>query len=163
LVLVRRATSLHSPSAIAKWLYGVACRTALEAKSAAARRRTREMAVLSQAALPQTAMPENPWAGLWPGRSEQVGRRAEEDRTPVVLCDLEGRPRKEAARQLGWPEGTVASRVARGRSMLAKRLARRGFAGALAGTALANGAAAACVPTPLVVATVRAAGLSGAA
>jgi DNA-directed RNA polymerase specialized sigma24 family protein len=32
----------------------------------------------------------------------------------IVLCDLEGRPRKEAARQLGVSEGTLSSRLARG-------------------------------------------------
>jgi DNA-directed RNA polymerase specialized sigma24 family protein len=44
----------------------------------------------------------------------------------IVLSDLEGMTRKEVARQLGWPEGTVASRLARGRARLAKRLARHG-------------------------------------
>src|SRR5205085_8989769 len=59
LVLVRRAASLQSPSTIANWLHGVAYRTALEARSAAARRRDMESRVL-----PKTAMPEQPWAEL---------------------------------------------------------------------------------------------------
>ena len=46
---------------------------------------------------------------------------------PVILCDLEGKTRKEAAQQLGCPEGTLASRLARARTMLAKRLARHGL------------------------------------
>jgi hypothetical protein len=35
--------------------------------------------------------------------------------------------RKEAARQLGIPEGSVASRLARARALLVKRLAQRGI------------------------------------
>ena len=46
--------------------------------------------------------------------------------TAIVLCDLEGKSRKEAARQLGVPDGTVASRMATARTLLAKRLARHG-------------------------------------
>jgi len=45
-----------------------------------------------------------------------------------VLCDLEGKSRKEVAKQLGLAEGTVASRLVRGRAILAKRLARYGLA-----------------------------------
>jgi len=151
LVLVRRAASLQSPSTIANWLHGVAYRTALEARSAAARRRAREARVR-----PRTVMPEEPWAELWPVLDQELGRLAEKYQAAVVLCDLEGKTRKEVARQLGWAEGTVASRLARGRSILARRLARRGFTGACVAVALANGAASACVPAELVIATVTA-------
>jgi RNA polymerase sigma factor (sigma-70 family) len=157
LVLVRRAASLRSPSTIANWLHGVAYRTALEARSAAARRRARETTVL-----PRTVMPEDPWAELWPVLDQELGRLAEKYRTVVVLCDLEGKTRKEVAHQLGWAEGTVASRLARARSILAKRLACRGFTGALVATALAGGAASACAPAGLVASRVTAVCLSAA-
>ena len=45
----------------------------------------------------------------------------------IVACDLEGQSRKEAARLLSLAEGTVSSRLARGRCLLAKRLSRYGF------------------------------------
>jgi RNA polymerase sigma factor (sigma-70 family) len=157
LVLVRRAASLQSPATIANWLHGVAYRTALEVRSAAARRRAREAAVL-----PRTVMPEDPWAELWPVLDQELGRLAEPFRAAVVLCDLEGKSRKEVARQLGWAEGTVASRLARGRSLLARRLARRGFPGALLALASADGAAKACAPAERVVSTVTAACSSAA-
>jgi RNA polymerase sigma factor (sigma-70 family) len=157
LVLVRKAASLRSPHTLANWLHGVARRTALEARSSAARRRAKEAAVP-----PRMAVPDDPWDDLRPVLDQELGRLAEKYRIAVVLCDLEGKTRKEVARQLGWAEGTVASRLARGRGILARRLARRGFAGALVAAALADGAAPAGVPSALVVSTVTAASFSAA-
>jgi RNA polymerase sigma factor (sigma-70 family) len=157
LVLVRKVASLRSPRTLANWLHGVARRTALEARSLAAKRRVKEAAVR-----PRIEMPNDPWGDLRPVLDEEIGRLAEKYRIAVVLCDLEGKTRKEVARQLGWAEGTVASRLARGRGILAKRLARRGFAGALVAAALADGAAPACVPSSVVVSTVTAASFSAA-
>jgi RNA polymerase sigma factor (sigma-70 family) len=157
LVLVRRAASLRSPHTLANWLYGVARRTALEARRSAAHRRAKEAAVL-----PRIVMPDEPCDDLRFVLDQELERLAERFRVAVILCDLEGKTRKEVARQLGWAEGTVASRLARGRDILAKRLARRGFAGALVAAALAEGNAPAGVPSPLVVSTVKAASFSAA-
>src|SRR5262245_13223989 len=152
LVLVRRAGSLRSPETIANWLHGVASRTSREARGAAARRRAKEAAVP-----PRAGPPEDPLAELRPILDEELGRLSERYRVAVVLCDLEGKSRKEVAAQLGWAEGTVASRLARGRSILARRLTRRGFTAASVAAALAGGTASAGVPAQLVTSTVRAA------
>jgi RNA polymerase sigma factor (sigma-70 family) len=157
LVLVRKAASLRSPRTLANWLHGVARRTALEARNAAAKRRAKEAAVL-----PRTMTADDPWDDLRPALDQELVRLPEKYRIAVVLCDLEGKTRIEVARQLGWAEGTVASRLARGRGILAKRLARRGFAGALVAAALVGGAAPACVPSALVVSTVAVASASAA-
>ena len=155
LVLVRKAASLRSPQTLANWLHGVARRTALDARNLAAKRRAKEAAVL-----PRIVTPDDPRDDLRTVLDQELERLAEKYRIAVVLCDLEGKTRKEAAQQLGWAEGTVASRLGRGRSLLARRLARRGFAGALVAAALADGAAPAGVPSALVVSTVTAAGFS---
>src|SRR6185295_8494774 len=42
LVLVRKAASLRTPGTVGNWLYGVAYRTALEARKVAAKRRAKE-------------------------------------------------------------------------------------------------------------------------
>src|SRR5262249_34454200 len=66
--------------------------------------------------------------------------------------------RKEAAQQLGWPDGTVATRLARGRALLAKRLLRQGLilsSGALATNILER--AAGSVPVSLLKSTAQAA------
>jgi RNA polymerase sigma factor (sigma-70 family) len=158
LVLVRKAASLHSPGSLANWLYGVARRTALEARNAAARRRAKEASVP-----PRSLDTDHSSAELRTVIDQELARLAEKYRATLVLCDLEGKTRSEAARLLGLAEGTVASRLARGRSILAKRLARRGFAGSLLTVALTEGTASACVPAKLVERTVRMAFESAAA
>src|SRR5262249_42617462 len=90
---------------------------------------------------------------------EELRHLPDKYRVAIVLCELEAKPLKEAARQLGWPQGTVASRLSRGRVLLARRLARRGLAlsgGALV-TTLRQGGASASVPAPVMISTVKAA------
>jgi RNA polymerase sigma factor (sigma-70 family) len=155
LVLVRRAASVVPRETVANWLYGVAYRTALKARATAARRRVRERQV-SDMPEPATSLPDV-WHDLRPLLDEELSRLPDKYRVPVVLCDLEGRTRKDVARQLGWPEGTVAGRLARARQALAAALARRGVVlsgGALAVVLSSNAAAA---PTELVGSTINAA------
>jgi RNA polymerase sigma factor (sigma-70 family) len=161
LVLVRRAASIVPREMVANWLYGVAYRTALKARATATRRGVRERQV-AEMPEPEMARPEL-WYDLQPVIDEELSRLPDKYRVPIVLCDLEGNTRKEAARQLGWPAGTVAGRLARARKALAEALARRGVAlsaGALAATLAENVARAA--PAGLVGATVNAARLCAA-
>jgi uncharacterized protein (TIGR03067 family) len=126
------------------------------------RRRGRERQVVE---MPEPAVPDGEvWAELRPLLDRELERLPEKYRVPVVLCDLEGNTHKEAARQLGWPEGTVSTRLTRARGLLARRLARRGLvlsAVALA-AALARPEATACVPGSLVASTAKAATLFAA-
>jgi RNA polymerase sigma factor (sigma-70 family) len=126
LVLARRAESIRPGGLLGNWLYGVARRTALKAKALAARRRAREATVDE---LPEPAAPEPAaWADLRPVLDRELDRLPARYRAVLILCDLEGETRQEAARRLGWPEGTVHSRLSAGRKALAARLARRGLA-----------------------------------
>ncbi|MFO0878233.1 MAG: RNA polymerase sigma factor [Gemmataceae bacterium] len=135
LVLVRKAESVSPRGMVGNWLYGVAHQATLQARRALGRRRTRES--------PLTHLPHPPAAP--PAEVFSEGEELDRAlvvlpaiyRAVVVLCDLEGRTRKEAAAQLGVPEGTVGGRLARARALLAKRLARRGV-GASVGTLLAS-------------------------
>jgi RNA polymerase sigma factor (sigma-70 family) len=160
LVLARKAAALGRREAVGSWLYTVAFRAALEARAAIARRRARERQV-DVMPHPEVSPPEpQDWRPLL---DEELNALPEKYRAAVVLCDLEGRPRKEAARLLGLPEGTLSSRLATARRVLAGRLARRGVA--LSGGALAAaiaGSASAQVPAALVWGTARAAALVAA-
>jgi RNA polymerase sigma factor (sigma-70 family) len=156
LVLVRKARSVMNGGSVGGWLYGAAYRTALQARAVSARRKARERP-MKESAEPVVGPPEpQDWRPLL---DRELSRLPEKHRAAVVLCDLEGRPRKEAARRLGVPEGTLSSRLAAARRTLAARLARRGLV--LSGGALAacvsGGAARAAVPAALAHSTIRAA------
>jgi RNA polymerase sigma factor (sigma-70 family) len=162
LVLVRKAASVRQPEQVGNWLYGVAHQTALKARTMRARRRTRERQV---ADMPDIEAPHQDEPRDVQGFLDQeLSRLPDKYRVAIVLCDLGGKTRKAAARQLGLPEGTLAGRLTRGRALLAKRLAQRGVAlsgGALA-VALSQEAARACVPAAVMVSTIRAATLVAA-
>jgi RNA polymerase sigma factor (sigma-70 family) len=156
LVLVRKAASLVSRRVLGDWLHGVARRTALNARRLAACRHLKEQQMARPEA--QTEEVRNDWL---PFLDEALSRLPPKYRLPIVLCDLESRSRREAAKRLGWPEGTVAGRLSRGRALLAKQLARHGLVISSCSLAAALGpsAASAAVPSALVESTVHIASL----
>jgi RNA polymerase sigma factor (sigma-70 family) len=162
LVLVRKAASIRSRERVANWLYGVAHQTALKARARIARRKQREMQMADMPE-PVVTEPEN-WSELQPVLDKELSRLPEKYRLVIVLCDLEGQSGKEAARQLSLPPGTVSSRLTRGRALLAKRLARHGFAvsGSALAAVLSQNSAAAAVPTAVMSSTIKAVTLAGA-
>jgi RNA polymerase sigma factor (sigma-70 family) len=155
LVLVRRAASVSPRELVGNWLYGVAHQTALKARALLARRRTweRQLPVLPE---PPAEQPDL-WHDLQPLLDQELSRLPDKYRVAIVLCDLEGKTRKVAARTLGCPEGTLASWLARGRARLAKRLARHGLAvsGVTLAGILSEKTASASVPASVVSATTQ--------
>jgi RNA polymerase sigma factor (sigma-70 family) len=162
LVLARKAASVVPREALANWLYGVAHQTAIRARSLAVKRRMREKQVTP---MPEPAAPpRDTWPDLARLLDRELSRLPDKYRLPVVLCDLEGKTRKQAAHQLGWPEGSLSGRLSRARALLAKRLTRHGVALSAAGLAalLGQHAASACVPAGVAAATLQAAKLGSA-
>jgi RNA polymerase sigma factor (sigma-70 family) len=155
LVLARRAASITRPGQLANWLHGVAYRTALKARTQAARRQARERP-LEDRDCPAPAEPVG--HDLAPVLDEEISRLPEKYRTAFILCYLQGKTTAEAGQVLHCPRGTVLSRLAWARQRLRVRLTRRGVA--LSGAALAAAlteAARACPPASLLATTCSAA------
>ena len=144
LVLARRAGVVRPGAPLAAWLYGVAVRVARRAAGRPWRRRE------TTGNVPE--VPARPAEPFDPDDSrvvvEEVGRLSAVYRAAVVLCELEGRSRAAAARELGIAEGTLSSRLAAARKQLAARLAARGF-----GPAALAALAGVGVPPALAAAT----------
>jgi RNA polymerase sigma factor (sigma-70 family) len=129
LVFLRKAASIRSRELLANWLYRVAYKTARKARQRNALRYSREKQV--QAMPEPPTEPHNDRFGpeLWAVLDQELSRLSEKYRIAVVLCVLEGKSHREVAQQLGIAEGTVGSRLARGRALLARRLSRHGVGG----------------------------------
>jgi RNA polymerase sigma factor (sigma-70 family) len=168
LVLARKASSVIPRERVANWLYGVAFRTASEARVRAARRRAREEKVAAglRVHTPDEALHNELRAIL----DDELSCLPARYRGPIVLCELEGLTRQEAAQRLGVAEGTVSSRLARAKVRLRDRLARRGLAlpaGAISLVAIREASATVLsdglIESTTLAATRVAAGMLGAA
>jgi RNA polymerase sigma factor (sigma-70 family) len=139
LVLSRKADSIRDRRVLARWLYEVAYRIAIRARTEDGRRRAHERQGGEMVAT--VPIDDRGWNELRPVLHEEVNRLPEKYRTPVILCYLEGKTNEEVAEILKWPVGTVKGRLSRARDLLRSRLTRRGLAlsAVLLVTALSNG------------------------
>src|SRR5579871_3805607 len=157
LTLARKASSIQRREGLAAWLHRVAYHASLRAKSMNAARKKREMRMNQT---PEPAVVEKElWPELEPLLDQELNNLPLKYRLPVLLCDLFGKTHKEAALQLGCPEGTLSSRLSRARTLLATRLTRQGIvlSSATLVTLLAQNAASAAVPGIMVSSTLTAA------
>src|SRR5262245_12207173 len=126
LVLVRKAGSLCRQDLLGPWLYGVAVRTALKARTRAWRRRALERPLADR----EQAQPAGEVGGpeLRQLLDEELTRLSPRYQKPILLCYVEGKTTAEAGEILGCPKGTVLSRLSRAREKLRARFLRRGLA-----------------------------------
>jgi RNA polymerase sigma factor (sigma-70 family) len=143
LLLARKAPVIPWRDSVGGWLGAVAHRLALHARSGTARQRGRETPISGLArcasgirgrGLAERYHPlidpavEVERRDLRRVLDDELLRLPEKYRAPVVLCDLEGWTHDEAARQLGWPPGSISRRLGRARRLLRQRLLHRGLA-----------------------------------
>ncbi|MBN9522060.1 sigma-70 family RNA polymerase sigma factor [bacterium] len=126
LALARQANSVRADT-LPGWLFRVARRVAAQA----ARREPPPPAPIDPDHVPTPTAESGPDPVEVRALHDEPARLPEAYRAPVLLCFFEGLTHAEAARRLGWPVGTVAGRVARAKTTLGVRLARRGLAPAL--------------------------------
>src|SRR5262245_11809928 len=159
LVLARKARSIRQGQCLAAWLYRVAYHIAVQAVASLARRNGPE---------PRRTPPNRPGPEdevllreLNAVLHEEVNRLPARYRVPVILSYFEGRTNEETARELGWPVGTVKTRLNRARELLRARLVQRGLAVApgVLMVALVPSALTAPVPAPVQKAALSAARL----
>src|SRR5262245_3587170 len=108
LVLVRKATGIRRREAVGGWLHRAAVRAALEVLNRRRRSRERQVSPMPE---PEAAAGRDDSADLIPLLDDEIDRLPDKFREAVVACDLEGKTRKEAARELGIPEGTLSGRL----------------------------------------------------
>jgi RNA polymerase sigma factor (sigma-70 family) len=157
LAFARAAGTITRAESVGGWLYRVAGRIARKAGAQTARPSGQTLL----AGVPTVGDPAAHAAqrDLRAVLDEEVGRLPAKQRVAFVLCYLEGMTNTEAARELGWPAGTVATRLAGARQRLRARLTRRGLTVpvGLATVALGGSTLSTAAPAPLVLATCRSA------
>jgi RNA polymerase sigma factor (sigma-70 family) len=157
LVLAGKAGSIRKGESVGSFLYGVAYRIAMKERGKLAQQRQREQQF--EQPTPTGPVYEAAFRELQMLLDEGLNRLPEKYRTPFVLCCLEGKSKSEAARELGWKEGTVSSRLAHARKELQQFLSRKGvtLAAVLTATGIAENSATACVSPLLAASAARAA------
>jgi RNA polymerase sigma factor (sigma-70 family) len=156
-VLLRKGASIRPRGQVGAWLHGVARRVAFKAKGLTARQRQREQPMLDWPTETTHSIDQRDWLPLL---DHELDRLPEKYRAVVVLCDLQGQSRREAAANLRLSEGTLSSRLARARALLGNRLKRRGVALSAALVVFSESTAAAAAPA--LLATTRATALAAA-
>ena len=130
LVLARKAAAIARREQLANWLYGVACRTALDARTAPRAARHENERAHGDVSVPEIKPADDDQSVLDELRAildEELARLPERYRGAVVLCELDGLSRRAAAQRLGIPEGTLSSRLARAKDLLRTAWCTRGW------------------------------------
>lgn len=133
LVLASKAAALDGRRPLASWLYIVARNLSSKLRARIAQRRRRELE--AHPVPPGEPRDETAWSEVRAVLDAALSQLPEKYRAPLVLCHLQGLTHAAAARELGWPAGSLAKRLARGQQLLRARLAGRGVT--LSGAALA--------------------------
>jgi RNA polymerase sigma factor (sigma-70 family) len=126
LALARQAATLPPHPSLGGWLYRVARRSAVKLQLAEQRRARRDRQAAS--AVADDPLEQISGRELLAVLDEELQKLPERFQEPLVLCFLEGQTQDEAARQLGWPRGTLKDRLEQGKELLKQRLTRRGLA-----------------------------------
>jgi RNA polymerase sigma factor (sigma-70 family) len=158
LLLAMKAGRVRQPHLLAHWLFGVATRTAVGARRANSRRVFQEMRLMRILRPRSTRDTGDVDTRL--SLDEEINRLPEKYRRVIVACYLQGMTKREAAEQLKWPEGTVATRLSHAIKLLRKRLVN--LTSLASADSLATALAPVAVPAALAGSTIKLGMLSAA-
>ncbi len=132
LVLVKRAGSIRDPAKVGSWL----CRTAVYVARRLRKQLGRSAPLTVDPPERDTHEPDDREEAV----AAEVSRLPEKYRLAVQLHYAAGLSTADIAARLGWPKGTVLSRLDRGRKMIERRLLARGItAGVLLSVGVVGG------------------------
>jgi RNA polymerase sigma-70 factor (ECF subfamily) len=134
LVLARKRVFLPPGMSVGPWLSSVALRLALHARAARRRRREYPAGLLvgdMETTLEPVGRDAEPFAELARKElrdivREELASLPDVCRVPAWLCYLEGKTNEQAARELGWPIGSMSRRLDKARRLVRQRLLARG-------------------------------------
>ncbi len=130
--VIRGIRQFHGTSSLKTWIYRIAVHEAMNYRRGWFRRQRREVFSLDDAQRPAPATANglecSPFAVVEQHEREEMVRRAlrslaEPYRTTVILREIENLSYEEIGEVLGIAEGTVKSRLKRGRELLRRKLA----------------------------------------
>jgi len=139
LKVFRGIRHFHGESSLKTWVYRIAVHEASNHRRSRIRRHRREPFSLEESTTEPVrsladARAETPYQVLEQSERQDLVKRAlaslaQPYRTVVVLREMEGLSYEEIARVLGVAEGTVKSRLMRGRELLRRKISRSGVRG----------------------------------
>ena len=139
LKVFRGIRHFHGESSLKTWVYRIAVHEASNHRRSRIRRHRREPFSLEESTTEPVrsladARAETPYQVLEQSERQDLVKRAlaslaQPYRTVVVLREMEGLSYEEIARVLGVAEGTVKSRLMRGRELLRQKISRLGVRG----------------------------------
>lgn len=146
-LLARKAGTLAHPERVGGWLVGTADRVARTARHRLFRRHDK---LRSLDTVPEPADEPPPATDLRAILDDELAKLPLHYRAVVLMCDVDGVSRREAAARLNIPTSTLGNRLTRARAVLGRRLLRRGVL--VAGGALSVGTVARASPNLLALA-----------
>ena len=141
LVLVQRSATVRDRLTLGGWLYRVAWRTANRLRKTNARAVNRQAIGVDPDMTPARVGPAVDQAEVVAVLYDEIGQLPERYRLAVLCCYAAGTSTAEAAARLGWPKGTLLTRLAWARKRLCDRMAKRGLT-------LAGGLSGVLIPEP---------------
>ena len=138
IVLMRRAKDVR-PAELGRWLHGVAVRVCVKARTVTQRC---QWLPLEMEPFAKTTT-DNELSRIL---DEELSALPSKYRSAIIECDVLERSRSDAAQILGWPEGTVATRLAKARQLLADKLRQRGVTLSVTALSLGFGSRTSAMP-----------------